>query len=319
MTLTINMLPDIFACSALVMLAIYHLMIFWGRRKDENEAYNLYFALFVLSATLFIVAPYFQPGFGLYDYKPSWLYVTNIEALMTWALFLSGIRFLNLLLNAPSHVTRYFRFCYYSIPVNILLTLTVNFDAYLYFSKILPVVLLIFTANIVLVYIVYGRWMFSQNLLKENFYRVLYIGFVALTANIFIYRTIELLTIPQILVSNHYVSAVILYVFAYAVSVKFNKEFYELKELKSNLEQKVIARTAALAESNEKLELQNLEIQRQKLEITAANQQLSLRAEELVELNQARSKFFTGISHEFRTPLTLIISPLEVLISKEKD
>ena len=57
---------------------------------------------------------------------------------------------------------------------------------------------------------------------------------------------------------------------------------------------------------NRKLKLQNLEILDQK------NQLMEMSAKAQIA-NEAKVNFFTNISHEFRTPLTLILAPLEQL------
>ncbi|MEK6152740.1 ATP-binding protein [Flavobacteriaceae bacterium 3-367] len=69
-------------------------------------------------------------------------------------------------------------------------------------------------------------------------------------------------------------------------------------------------RSRQLKRKNEALEkliaVRTSEVQHQ------ANQ-LKIQAEKLLELDQAKSRFFANISHEFRTPLTLIKGPIEQL------
>ncbi len=65
-------------------------------------------------------------------------------------------------------------------------------------------------------------------------------------------------------------------------------------------------------EINKRLEATNREIEEQRNEIL----KISKEAE---EANTAKLKFFTNISHEFRTPLTLILGPVEELLEDKKN
>jgi Osmosensitive K+ channel histidine kinase len=48
-------------------------------------------------------------------------------------------------------------------------------------------------------------------------------------------------------------------------------------------------------------------------------QQINMEREHMINLNEMKLRFFTNISHDFRTPLSLIITPLQVMIEDIKD
>lgn len=84
-----------------------------------------------------------------------------------------------------------------------------------------------------------------------------------------------------------------------------------LKLQKQKLEKLVHQRTIKIEEQKSMLEKQNAEILNQRNKLIQLN-------EELIKANEFKINFFTNISHEFKTPLTLIIDPLKEMMDYEK-
>jgi ABC-type sugar transport system substrate-binding protein/DNA-binding response OmpR family regulator/nitrogen-specific signal transduction histidine kinase len=73
----------------------------------------------------------------------------------------------------------------------------------------------------------------------------------------------------------------------------------------------------AKTKTNKALEQKNIAIENQRNKLSIQHEQLLALSKNLQEATQEKLTFFTNVSHEFRTPLTLLIGPIDTLLSRD--
>lgn len=104
------------------------------------------------------------------------------------------------------------------------------------------------------------------------------------------------------------------------LSKEHEKNLHRISELNQQLEQRVDLRTRELAGAVRALELTNQSLENQIIENKEVEEELRKREQLLLEanakaneLNELKSRFISMASHEFRTPLSTVLSSLSLL------
>ncbi|MCW3786292.1 hybrid sensor histidine kinase/response regulator transcription factor [Plebeiibacterium sediminum] len=120
---------------------------------------------------------------------------------------------------------------------------------------------------------------------------------------------------------NFYFYLVCIVVLALSIVVFVRLRFKHIKKKNSQLQELIDHRTAKINKQKIDLQKSNAELEEKSKKVAAQRDQILAQNEQLIEMykkyeeaNLLKQKFFTNVSHDIRTPLSLIYGPLAELI-----
>lgn len=284
----IRIITDSLTIGILLSISISHFLIYLGRRKYNKEKYNFYFSLFVFFLGLYI----------FFDNTLSSFFVRNSFRLTSAPFTVSScislmiyfwIQFISLYIRFPKKVTLYFKTYYVLLLINLFLSISPFFIGFKGYKAVIeiPMMIIYQLSNILTFISIY--YFIKKKVYKDTLFMLIFAGTLIILYYLTFHRFYLMSNDMHYNWNNYIFISLFVLAFNYILSIRYNREFKELLELKKNLEEKVKQRTAELKQANEEIEKESSQ----------------------------KSQFLINISHEIKTPLTLVENYLDKHI-KEK-